>query len=196
MAQEPTEGTGYTPYFYQAGQYLWKPYSGSGILQKLYSQPSEGYSFSSETPSFHHPQTVEQIIKRGYLATGHAEPETAILTDKQRTFWQGLDDIIQQVRSRYQIYEQNIYQIELGKCYTITDILSQETMHRGITVPSKEHYRLTKQLHELYQQEREERVRLWQDISKLKLKLPEAALQYLSAWRKVSILQNHQRDVN
>ena len=188
--------TGYTPYFYAAGQYLWKPLESPGTLQKLYKEPSGGYDFTTEIPAFYRPQTVEQIIQRGYLAVRKTEPETAILSDKQSTFWQGLDGIIQQVRNRYEIYDRNVYQIELGKCYVITDLLKQEAWRGRLPPNVKEHQRLTSQLNELYQQERDERVRLWQDVSKLKLLLPEAAQQYLSAHRKVSILKDQRSELN
>ena len=51
-------------------------------------------------------------------------------------------------------------------------------------------YSLTKSLRELYEQQRDERVALWQDVSKLKQAVPEQAQQYLTAYRKVSILED------
>lgn len=191
-----TTYTGYTPYFYQAGLYLWKPLESAAAVNKLYKEPSGGYDFTTEKPVFYHPQTVEQIIQKGYFAVSRTEPETAILSDKQSTFWQGLDGIIQQVRKRYEIYNRNIYQIELGKCYVITDLLKQDAWKGGLPPNIREHQRLTKQLGDLYQQERDERVKLWQDVSKLKLLLPEAAQQYLSAHRKVSILKDQRSELN
>ena len=188
--------TGYVPYFYKAGHYLWQPLAKETTLQKLYRQPSEGYEFTSRVPAFYRPQTVEQIILRGYLSVPEAEPETAIITDKHRTFWQGLDDIIRQVRRRYDIYGKHIYQIEQGKCYAMSNFWEQEAHSGGVPATSKEHYGLAKRLLELYEQEREERVSLWQDISKLRLILPETAQQYLSAHRKVSILNDLRSDLN
>ncbi|MFA6424672.1 MAG: hypothetical protein WCW64_00635 [Phycisphaerae bacterium] len=191
-----TTGTGYTPYFYQAGQYLWKPLSASTTPQKLYKEQSGGYDFTTEMPAFYRPQTVEQIIQKGYLGVRNAEPETAILSDKHNTLWQGLDDIIQQVRHRYEIYNANIRQVEMGKCYIITDLFRREAYRGGAPADSKEQYMTTKQLQELYMQERDERVRLWQDVSKLKLLLPENARQFLSAHRKMSILEDQRSDLN
>ena len=59
---------------------------------------------------------------------------------------------------------------------------------------SREAYSLNKSLRELYEQQRDERVRLWQDISRLKQSLPEQAQQYLAAYRKVSILEDDRGD--
>ncbi len=43
-------------------------------------------------------------------------------------------------------------------------------------------------MNELYMEQRAERVNLWRYVSRLRLQLPETAQQYLSAYRKVSIL--------
>ena len=189
---------GYVPYFYEAGHYLWKPLSSGSTLKKLYNQPSSGYDFSSDSPKpfFHAPQSVEQVIQRGYLAVPKSEPEIAVIGDKQRTSWQGLDDIIRQVRRRHDIYQKNIYQIEQGVCHAINAIYKIQAYRGGVPVNSKERYSITKQMRELYEQERDERVKLWQDVSRLKQQLPETAQQYLSAYRKVSILNNKYGDLN
>ncbi len=199
IAYKQATDTGYTPYFYQSGQYLWKPFESPAMLQKLYKEPSGGYDFTSDLTkgtNSYRPQTIEQIIEKGYLAVAETAPETALLTDKQRTFWQGMDDIIRQVRRRYEICEENIQQIERGVCYALSRIYQMEAHRGGVPVDSKERYKVSKQLQELYQEEREERVMLWQDISKLKLSLPEAAQQYLAARRKVSILEDQRSEWN
>lgn len=193
-----TEGTGYKPYFYEAGLYLWKSPETSAA-QKLYKEQPGEYDFTSDLNRGHKtytPQTIEQIIKRGYLAVSKEEPETALLTDKERIFWQGLDDIIRQVRTRYELAEENIYQINRGICYTLSRIYQVESHRGGVPADAKERYRLLKQVQELYQQEREERVLLWQDISRLKLAMPETAQQFLSAHRKVSILKGQNSELN
>jgi predicted DNA binding CopG/RHH family protein len=193
-----TEGTGYKPYFYEAGLYLWKSPETSAA-QKLYKEQSGEYNFTSDLnrgQRTYTPQTIEQIIKRGYLAVTSEAPETAILSDKQRTFWQGLDDIIRQVRQRYEIAEGNIYQIERSICYALSRIYQVESHRGGVPADAKERYRLLKQVQELYQQEREEKVSLWQDISRLKLAMPETAQQFLSAHRKVSILKDPNSELN
>ncbi len=189
--------TGYVPYFYEAGQYLWQPMPQSYAQKNLYSQSSSGYDFSSDVSggmSAYRPQTVDQIIRKGYLAVPESEPETAIITDKHQTSWQGLDDVIHQIRGRYSIYADNMRQIEHGKCYAISAMFDMEAYRGNIPSDSKEQYRTNKQLHELYQQERDERVRLWQDVSKLRSALPENAQRYLSASRKLSMLNDEDGD--
>jgi hypothetical protein len=53
---------------------------------------------------------------------------------------------------------------------------------------------MNKRLDKLYNEQRGERINLWRDISKLKLQLPETAQQYLSAYRKTSILEDKEGD--
>ena len=69
-----------------------------------------------------------------------------------------------------------------------------EAERGGVRLNSREAYSLSKSLREFYEQQRDERVRLWQDVSRLKLALPEQAQQYLSAYRKVSILDGSEGD--
>jgi hypothetical protein len=121
--------------------------------------------------------------------------ETAIITDKKHTSKLGLDDVISQVRDRYQIYERNIYQIELGKCYAMNSIFSVEADRGGVSMSSREAYSLSKSLREFYEQQRDERRSLWADVSKLKLLLPEQAQSYLASYRKVSILDSQEGDL-
>lgn len=183
----------YRPYFYQSGLFLAYNMPGNPGTPGLPATGSAGYDFSSEhrpwMPSGR-PQTVEQIISQGYFPIRESESETAIISDKKQTSGLGLADIIQQVRQRYEIYERNIYQIELGKCYTLSSMFTVEAHRGGVPPNSREAYSLNKSLGEFYEQERDERVRLWQDVSRLKQTLPELAQQYLSAHRKVSILED------
>ena len=113
-SNRPSADTGYASYFYQAGLHQW-----SGLPQ-LPGDPSRTqYDFTSDlvhSRHSNHPWTVEQIIERGYLAVPKGDPVTALVSDKTHTSWLGLDDIIGQVRHRYEIYEQSIVQIELAKC--------------------------------------------------------------------------------
>jgi len=189
------DGT-YVPYFYQSGKFLsyHLPHRGP---TSAYFGTSTGYDFTSDIvhkSSRPRGLTVEDIVSRGYFPIPKAEPETAIISDRKQTSGLGLGDIISQVRRRYEIYERNIYQIELGKCYTISSQLSMESSRGGVCMSSKEAYSLNKNLQELYAQQRDERVRLWQDVSRLKQSLPEQAQQYLAAYRKVSILEDDKGD--
>ncbi len=155
----------YIPYFYQSGLFLTYNMPGNPGTAGQDATGSAGYDFSSEQhpwmPSGQ-PQTVEQIISHGYFPIRESEPETAIISDKKQTSGLGLSDIIHQVRQRYQIYERNIYQIELGKCYTLNSVFTVEAHRGGVPPNSREAYSLNKSLGEFYEQERDERVRLWQ----------------------------------
>ena len=64
-------------------------------------------------------QTVEDVIQRGYLSIPGSELETAIISDRKNISWLGLDDLIGQIRNRYQVYERNIYELEVAKCTAI-----------------------------------------------------------------------------
>jgi len=131
-------------------------------------------------------QTVEDVIAHGYLAVPSSEPVGAILTDRRHTAWLGLDDAISQIRVRYEIYEQN----QRGLLYataSATNALHTWKAERGW--PSDRQLdNLQKTLQNLYAQEREERVSLWRDVARVRAELPEAAQAYLTAHRKLQLL--------
>jgi hypothetical protein len=185
----------YVIYFYESGlskQYRQRP---KDIFTGLNYGPAAFYDFSSDLTvrrTWPKPQTVEQIVSSGYLSIPRSEPETAIISDRKNTSWLGLDDIIGQIRNRYQVYQQNIYQIELTKCAAINSLYTHEAWHGPTS--SKVEYSANKRLDKLYAEQREERINLWRDISKLRLLLPEQAQNYLSAYRKVSILEDDKGD--
>jgi hypothetical protein len=135
---------------------------------------------------------VEDVIQRGYLSVPRSEPETAIISDKRSTSWLGLDDLIGQIRNRYQVYERNIYELEVAKCAAINCLFEHQAYH-GPT-DSKVEYSVNKRLDGLYSEQREERVNLWRDVSRIKLLLPEQAQNYLAAYRKVAILDENKGD--
>ena len=180
--------TGYMPYFYESG--LFYSYNVPGMKTGTSSYSPARYDFTSDLIK---PQpTVEDIIRAGYFAIPKSEPEIAIISDKKHTSRLGLDDVIHQVRSRHAIYERNIYDLEIAKCAAINAVYEHEARHGP--ADSKIEYSLNKRLDKLYKDQREERINLWQDISRLKLILPENAQNYLSAYRKVSILDDHAGD--
>lgn len=196
ISSGPVFDSGYMPYFYQSGKFLLYDIPHRGP-KSAYFSTSTGYDFTSDIvskKSRSRGQNVEDIVRNGYFAIPKSEPETAIISDKKQTSALGLDDIIGQVRQRYEIYEKNIYQIELGKCYALNSMFAIEAKRGGVRLNSREAYSLNKSLREFYEQQRDERVRLWQDVSRLKLALPEQAQQYLSAYRKVSILEGAKGD--
>jgi len=148
---------------------------------------SQDYDLTGKS-GFSQAPTVEQIIARGYFRIPKGESATAIISDKKETSWLGLDDIIGQIRHRQEIYLGNMYDLELAKCAAINS-LHQHEAHHG-PADARVEYALNKRLDQLYSDQRDERVRLWQDISRLRQTLPETAQQYLTAYRKVSILED------
>ena len=195
--ENPAFTRGYIPYFYEAGLYQWNPLQPDhpSIQSPAASHPT--YDFTSDLiqrqprPSY---PTVEQIVSRGYFAVPNSDPTTALISDRKTTARLGLDDVIHQVRHRYEIYEANWYGIELAKCSAISAMLSMESERGAVPADSRELYSVNKTLDRLYQQQREERVLLWQDVSRLRLALPENAQNYLTAHRKVALLEDERGD--
>ncbi len=187
----------YAPYFYASGLYRVHDIPLATVASGGRDLSAARYDFTSDLVrrrSAYHPQTVEDIVAHGYLAIPSSEPEFAMISDKADTSWLGLDDLIGQVRQRHAIYQSNLYEIEQAKCYAITHLLAMEAERGGMPANSRETESLTKQLQELYQDQRTEKVCFWQDVSRLRLQLPENAQQYLSAYRKVSILEDDEGD--
>ena len=185
----------YVVYFYQSGRFEQYLQHEKDIFSRLNYGPLAVYDFSSDLtrrPSFLPGQTVEDVIRDGYLATPRSEPETAMISDRKHTFWLGLDDIIGQVRQRYTVYEQNVYELEVSKCAAINSLYAHEAYHGPTN--SRIEYSMHKMMDKLYKDQREERMNLWRDISRLKLLLPEKAQEYLAAYRKASILEDNEGD--
>ena len=194
---KPHFGPQYVPYFYASGRFISYDLPHVHAPLEVRFVPESRYDFTSDLlrrRAYPVHQTVDQVIRRGYLAIPKSDPEIAIISDKKDTSWLGLDDVIGQIRRRYELYDKNIYEIEIGKCYLISSAHAIESARGGVILNSKEKYGLSKSISELYQQQRDERVNLWRDVSRLRLQLPENAQQYLSAYRKISILENEQGD--
>ena len=192
---KPHFGPEYVPYFYASGRFVAYDLPQPHALSEVSFVPSTSYDFTSDLfqrRSYFVPQSVEQVIRKGYLAIPRSEPETALISDKKHTARLGLDDVIDQVRNRYELYEQNMYELELSKCEAVNCLYRHEA-HHGPT-DSKVEYSVSKRMNDLYQEQREQRTNLWRDVSRLRLQLPENAQQYLSAYRKVSILEDDQGD--
>ena len=178
------------PYFYQAGLYLWSPLPGNNSPAAPPYVASGVYDFTSDLirkPSHSHTQTVEQIIQKGYLAIPPSDPELAIITDKQHTSWQGLDEVIQQVQDRRQLSQHIITDLDQAKCAAVSNLYEQ-VAYQAQPPSSKQIYSLNKRLDDLYSQQREEHLNLWRDVSKIRQLIPEQAQSYLSSYRKVALL--------
>ena len=185
----------YVVYFYESGlakQYLQRQ---KDVFTKLNDGPVAVYDFTSDLSAkraWPKPQTVEDVIRSGYLSVPQSEPETALISDRGHTAWLGLDDVISQIRHRYQVYQMNLYEIETSKCSAINSLYKHEAFHGPSN--SKVEYSVSKRLDKLYQEQREERTNLWRDVSRLRLLLPENAQNYLGATRKLSLLEDSQGD--
>ena len=191
----PNFGPGYVPYFYAAGRFVSYDLPRSAAPSEVRFVPGSSYDFTSDltqSRSYWKLQTVEQVIRRGYLAIPESEPEMALISDRKHTAGLGLDDVISQIRRRYEVYDKNIYELEWSKCEAINCLYRHEGYH-GPT-DGKVEYAVSKRMNELYMEQRAERVNLWRDVSRLRLQLPENAQQYLSAYRKVSILEDSEAD--
>jgi len=192
----PIFGGPYVPYFYQAGLYRWHQSPSNSMSKPSLEDSLLTYDFTSDLirPRGHdHPQTVEQVITRGYLSVPYGDPMTALISDRRHTSWLGLDDLISQVRGRFAIYGRNMYELDQSVCEAHSALLRQVS-EQGCPANEKQKYAADKMTQKLYEQKRAERLGLWQDISKLRLALPEVAQQYLGAYRKEYLLNSFQGD--
>ena len=182
-------------YMYRSEMFPVYQISGRNTFSALESKGLSDYDFTSdltEKKPYFKQQTVEDVIRNGYLSIPKTAPETAIISDKKRTSWLGLDDIIGQVRHRFEVYERNIYELEISKCAAINCLHEHRAFHNP--TDSEVEDSVNKRLDGLYSEQREERINLWRDISRLKLLLPENAQNYLSAHRKAAILEEDKGD--
>ena len=181
----------YTPYLYQSGRFQtygmfpWSPASRTPV-----PSGSALYDFSSSRPerTWDRLFTVEQIVAHGYLAVPYAAPDLGLLSDKLHTSHMGLDDLISQIRSRRALYQLNMEELQLAQCEASNAVFRQEAA-QGCPATPRQRYSAEKRTQELYQEQREERIDLWKDLSKLRVAMPEVAQQYLSSYRKVSLLE-------
>jgi len=184
------------PYHYASGRFL-RYSSAPKTGQSLYSDksPSRYDFFSDSIPKKQDegPQTIEQMIYKGYLSVPGYDPETAILHDKKHTSWLGLDDVLRQIQQRFEIYSRHIDEIEQGKCYAINDLHAWED-DMGRPASYEQQSILGKRLQMLYAEQRMERTATWSDISRLRQTLPESAQLYLGAFRKINILEGEGGD--
>ena len=58
----------------------------------------------------------------------------------------------------------------------------------------RQQYSANKAIQSIYEQKRAERVNLWRDVSRIRTGLLESAQAYLSAYRKLSILDEGRGD--
>ena len=160
-----------------------QPYSGSSDPRRIFfsSKPKSGLDDG--------PQTVEQILRHGFMNLPAGDSVTGMLEDKRHTSWLGLDDILDQIHERDRIYRENMEEILWSECYAFNDLARQ-----GWPAEPKQWELYQKRLADLGAQQRMERISAWQDISRLRQLLPESMQEYLSASRKGDLLNNPEDD--
>lgn len=196
-SNEPAGQPGYLPYFYQWGHFLQYAVPPAFAPSHSYQARPSSDDFASElSPGrlLGYGQTVEQIVAHGYFAVPNANPITAIISDKAHTARLGLVDVIQQIRSRYEIYQRNIEELNQAVCEVNNCLFRQLAEHGTLVANQRQQYSTAKQTQKLYEQQRDERTTLWKDVSTLKLVLPETAQNYLAAYRKAAILRENPGD--
>ena len=128
IEQEPVQSA----YHYLYGRHQLHRYL-PGTTRGRYPMETATYADFSGTPTYGPPrrpaQTVEQLVDQGYFAVPNNAPETAILSDRRTTAWLGLDDAIQQIQQRLEIYAQNIYEIKWAECSVINDLFTWEARY-------------------------------------------------------------------
>ena len=186
---------GYVPYFYQAGLHQLYGLPSPNPAEQPHESPLGAPSADASASPFEladRIQTIEDVIAHGYFSVPEGDPVTAAISDREHTSRLGLNDVISQIRRRYEIHHENLYQMELGKCAAINAIYQ----HEAYCGPpnSKQTYAKHKAIQDLYEEERVEKTTLWKDISRLRMQLPESAQLYLSAYRKGAILDQESGD--
>jgi len=186
----PAPSGGYVPYFYQAGLCLRYALPSFVLPNEQYESPHQSTSMYSASSLFQHAdriQTVDDVIARGYFAVPQGDPVTAIISDKEHTARLGLDDVVIQVRKRYEICQANMLRIEHAKCAAANAVYQHEA-YVG-PADSRQHYAKHKAIQDLYAEQSKELVELWRDVTRVRQLLPECAQLYLSAHRKASVLR-------
>jgi hypothetical protein len=84
--------------------------------------------------------------------------------------------------------------MKLAECSAVNSLLGIIADRGSAPAMPREVYAVQKQLQRIYQEEREERVNLWRDVSRLRVTIAEVAQQYLSAYRKVYFLEASKGD--
>ncbi len=193
----PATGGAYVPYFYNRGLHLLYEIPPAARPKPAAQSIASSYDFTSDLTGgrpYAPRQTVEQIIARGYLAVPHSDPATALIGDKRDTAWFGLDDMVQQIRARYEVYHRNIEELDQAVCEAHNGLFRQMADHGLKVANQKQMYSVDKRVQQIRELQMEERVNLWRDVSRLKLGLPEIAQQYLAAYRRMQILESEPGD--
>ena len=120
------------------------------------------------------------------------DPATAWLTDRQKTHKLALEDVIGQVRERVEIYTRRVSEIEQAKCAAFNTAFSWHLPAEQ--PPDAFDPQLHQLLQDLYRERRDERARLWSDLSRLRSALPETLQTYLTTYRQRALLADRPGD--
>jgi len=131
------------------------------------------------------PQTVEDLVREGFFAVPDHEPETAVLFDRRHTSWMALDDVLTQIKDREEIYRKNMNEITWAQCYAFNELA-----RHGRPATEEAYVLYERRMQDLRAEQRAERTHFWRDVSRIRERLPESAQQYLSAFRKLQILED------
>lgn len=135
---------------------------------------------------------LEKLLSAGPSTAESDDPTLGLLRDRSHTTRLSLDDALQQIRGRLAIYTANLADIEQAKCAAINaDFTFFRPQGGGPDAFSPE---LHQALQDLYRQQREERTNLWQALSRIRERVPEALRAYLVELRRLELLHDDRGD--
>lgn len=129
--------------------------------------------------------SVDDLVRTGDLKHLNIYDQNDLFADRRKTSYLALDNIVTQIRRRYEIYDSNIRVLEYSKI-KLTEHFYQWPQQFGFWPPGQREM-LSEQMNQLYQKQLDEKVSLWKDVSKLKLMLPQSLNDYLAIKRKSDI---------
>lgn len=193
MNSNPTHPAAGAPYGAIAYQYQYGRHHQYGATPAVARYGVRPYWRARPAPFSHEPvagiddgpQTVEDLVRDGFFAVPDHEPETAILYDRRHTSWMALDDVLGQIKQREEIYKKNMLDIQWAQCYAFNELA-----RNGPPATDEAYALYEKRMQDLRAEQRAERTMLWRDVSRIRERLPESAQQYLSAFRKLQILDD------
>lgn len=153
---------------------------------------TERSNTTADSPLARCGMNLDGIVQRGYFSAPQTDPVMAMITDRRDSLSMGLDDAIQQLRSRYDIYRLHMYDLELAKLSAINSFHTwhMESQH----LPPEQRQAMHQMLHDLYTDQRTERAAFWRDASRIRQAMPQWVQDYLGALRKTQILDDNQGD--
>lgn len=178
---------GYVPYHYASGRFHHYGTLTMPSARTPYRHASYNFSQLRTAWSGPPPQTVEGIIAQGYLAIPPSDPDFSLIADKHHVGWLGLDDAVRQIRLRKDIYQNHMEELTLSMCEANNAVHRQEA-DQGAPANERQRDAANKMIQDSYEQQRNERVNLWRDVTRIQATLPELVQSYLSSGRKRSIL--------